>query len=85
MAELPDGSLVGPTYACLLGKQFAKLRNCDRFWWENTDTNIGFATGELVCCMTGIVLIDVPEDKGCRAVDQAVYKLGHTDSAGGGR
>ena len=84
MAELPDGSLVGPTYACLLGKQFAKLRNCDRFWWENTDTNIGFAKGELVCCMTGIVLhlIDVSEDKGGRAVDQAVYKLGHTDPAG---
>ena len=34
--------------------------------------------------MTGIVLhlIDVSEDKGGRAVDQAVYKLGHTDPAG---
>ena len=42
--------MVGPTYACLLGKQFANLRNCDRFWWENTDTDIGFATGELVDC-----------------------------------
>ena len=39
------GSLVGPTYACLLGKQFANLRNCDRYWWETTDSVTGFANG----------------------------------------
>nr|KAG5714265.1 hypothetical protein BaRGS_018482 [Batillaria attramentaria] len=35
--------IVGPTYACLLGKQFANIRNCDRFWFENTNTTIGFS------------------------------------------
>ncbi|XP_016066188.1 PREDICTED: lactoperoxidase isoform X2 [Miniopterus natalensis] len=26
---------VGPLLACLLGKQFQKIRDGDRFWWEN--------------------------------------------------
>ena len=46
LSEQQSGSVVGPTFACLLGQQFAKLRNCDRFWWENTDPNTGFASGE---------------------------------------
>ena len=45
LAEQPSRATVGPTYVCLLGQQFANLRNCDRFWWENTDPDIGFATG----------------------------------------
>ena len=39
------GGLVGETYACLLAKQFANLRNCDRFWWETKDPVTGFESG----------------------------------------
>ncbi|XP_015127618.1 thyroid peroxidase [Diachasma alloeum] len=30
-----DGSAVGPTFGCLLAGQLAKIRNSDRFWYEN--------------------------------------------------
>jgi hypothetical protein len=43
MAERPVvGGILGPTFACLLGQQFANLRNGDRFWYENDpQTNPG--------------------------------------------
>ena len=33
--EAMDGSILGPTLSCLIGKTFADLRNGDRFYWEN--------------------------------------------------
>ncbi|XP_061118646.1 eosinophil peroxidase-like [Conger conger] len=30
-----QGGRVGPLFACLIGKQFQKIRKGDRFWWEN--------------------------------------------------
>ncbi|XP_060583221.1 peroxidase-like [Ruditapes philippinarum] len=43
---LPDSS-VGPTFACLLGKQFKKLRIGDRYWHETNNPIIRFTNDQL--------------------------------------
>ncbi|KAF6298490.1 hypothetical protein mRhiFer1_004609 [Rhinolophus ferrumequinum] len=56
---------VGPLLACLIGTQFRKLRDGDRFWWENKDV---FSTQQrqalakislprIICDNTGITTV----------------------------
>lgn len=45
MAEkVVQGGTVGPTFACIIGRQFHKLRSVDRYCYENPFAT-GFTTG----------------------------------------
>ncbi|XP_078278921.1 eosinophil peroxidase-like [Rhinoraja longicauda] len=59
------GAKVGPLLACLLGQQFANLRNGDRYWWENKgiftlsqrQSLPKITLARIICDNTGIQLI----------------------------
>ncbi|GFT68225.1 chorion peroxidase [Nephila pilipes] len=48
IAEYPiPGAVVGPTFACLIGEQFANIRRGDRFWYENHGWPSAFSPEQL--------------------------------------
>lgn len=42
------GGLIGPTFACIIGEQFQRLRKCDRFWYETSDPVSRFTPGAYI-------------------------------------
>lgn len=45
MTELPvPGGIVGPTFGCLIARQFSMYKKGDRFWYENNHMH-GFTEG----------------------------------------
>ncbi|XP_052794376.1 peroxidase-like [Mya arenaria] len=44
---LLPGSSVGPTFACLLGRQFQRIMEGDRYWHETSKRNIRFTLDQL--------------------------------------
>lgn len=43
--QLVPGALVGPTFACMLAKQFEALKKADRFWFESCSGKHKFTKG----------------------------------------
>ena len=40
------GGAVGPTFACIFGKQFKEVKFADRFWFERCKGGPGFSLGK---------------------------------------
>ena len=40
-----DGSLLGPTFLCIIGDQFQRIKTADRLWYEEEDN--GFTAEQL--------------------------------------
>ena len=47
LEEHVPGGIVGPTFACIIARQFRNLRVGDRFWHERRDKVVGFTSGIL--------------------------------------
>ncbi len=46
--RLVPGGLTGPTFACIIGRQFRNSKVGDRFWHERPDRITGFSEGNEV-------------------------------------
>lgn len=54
LSELPEeGSVLGPLFNCLIGKQFRDLKFGDRYWFENPGVG-GFTPGKQQATQAGV-------------------------------
>ena len=44
-SHLP-GAVVGPTFGCIIGKNFQRFMHGDRFWFETSNSKLGFTEGK---------------------------------------
>ena len=40
------GAAVGPTFGCIIAKNFQRIMHGDRFWFERPDSKLGFTLGK---------------------------------------
>ncbi|XP_022188065.2 peroxidase-like protein isoform X2 [Nilaparvata lugens] len=68
------GSLMGPTFTCILANQFTKLRESDRYWYENDIPPTSFSKGQLQeirkVTLSGLLCANV---KGLRSIQPRVF------------
>jgi hypothetical protein len=64
VSEIPaEGSLIGPTFGCIIARQFFALRHGDRFWYELPDLPSSFTPGtERICILTQYLKKYLPAD-----------------------
>lgn len=42
------GAIIGPTFACIIARQFSNIRRGDRFWFENSGLPSSFTLDQLI-------------------------------------
>ncbi len=52
--NLVPGGLAGPTFACIIARQFRNNKIGDRFWFERPDPITGFTVGEDELARVGV-------------------------------
>lgn len=73
LSELPrGGSLLGPTFTCLMIKQFRSIRISDRFWYERENV---FTEDQLNSIKTMTLAKLVCENYGLETVQPSMFRL----------